>query len=167
VKILIAPEEERAVPPLPVQDSHAVFEQFAAAARTESDLYIQGEKSDVLYEFARCCNPLPGDEIVGFVTIGHGIKIHRQNCLNIQRLIDDDDPSSSDMRSRLIDVGWPENGKSEYLGGILVEGDDRPGILNEIALAVTSYTNTNIRSVNITVQDMQFQGAVLVSVKAL
>jgi GTP diphosphokinase / guanosine-3',5'-bis(diphosphate) 3'-diphosphatase len=167
VKILVAPPEERPVPPLPALDEHAVFEQFATQSRTESELFVQGEKSDVLFEFARCCSPLPGDNIIGFVTIGHGIKIHRENCLNIQRLLDDDDRSTESLRNRLIEVAWPVNGKSEYLGGIRVEGDDRPGILNEIALAVTSYLNTNIRSVNINVQEAQFQGAVLVMVNNL
>ena len=66
-----------------------------------------------------------------------------------------------------MEVSWPGNGKIEYLGGIRVEGDDRPGILNEIALSVTSYNNTNIRSVNIHADSAQFEGAVLVAVKDL
>lgn len=68
------------------------------------------------------------------------------------------------MRDRLIEIAWPGVGDSEYLGGIRIQGEDRPGILNEIALAVTSYRNTNIRSVNIESEDSFFQGSVLVSV---
>ena len=71
------------------------------------------------------------------------------------------------MRDRLVDIVWPENGELDYLGGIRVEGDDRPGILNEIALAVTSYQNTNIRSVNIETEKSAFHGTVLVTVRSL
>ena len=71
------------------------------------------------------------------------------------------------MRDRLISISWPEQGSSEYLGGIRVEGEDRPGILNEIALAVTSYMSTNIRSVNIETEKSFFRGSVLVTVQSL
>jgi (p)ppGpp synthase/HD superfamily hydrolase len=66
-----------------------------------------------------------------------------------------------------VDITWPNQGEVEYLGGIRVEGEDRPGILNEIALAVTSYQNTNIRSVNIETEHSAFHGTVLVTVRSL
>lgn len=126
---------------------------------------IQGESSDIQYDFARCCSPLPGDDVVGFVTLGHGIKIHRKSCRNIQRLMHD--TSDESMRDRLVEISWPSEGTTEYLGGIRIEGEDRPGILNEIALAVTSYKSTNIRSVNIETEKNIFRGSVLVTVNSL
>jgi guanosine-3',5'-bis(diphosphate) 3'-pyrophosphohydrolase len=159
------PEESDPEAVIPTKDSQQVFDEFALAARTEKGLMIQGEAADIEYEFARCCSPLPGDAVIGFVTLGRGLKVHRRNCRNIQRLLQDS--SDASMRDRLVDISWPENGSSEYLGGIRFEGDDRPGILNEIALAVTSFRNTNIRSVNIESEKALFQGSVLVSVQSL
>ena len=150
---------------VPVRDQQQVFEEFAGRARTEQGVMIQGEASNIQYDFARCCSPLPGDEVVGFVTLGHGIKIHRRNCRNIQRLLHDQ--SDESMRDRLVEISWPEKATSDYLGGIRIEGEDRPGILNEIALAVTSYRNTNIRSVNIETEKNHFRGSVLVTVHSL
>ncbi|MBR9975463.1 MAG: bifunctional (p)ppGpp synthetase/guanosine-3',5'-bis(diphosphate) 3'-pyrophosphohydrolase [Bacteroidetes bacterium] len=150
---------------LPQRDPQEVFEEFAGRARTEQGVMIQGEVSDIQYDYARCCSPLPGDEVIGFVTLGHGIKIHRRSCRNIQRLLHDS--SDESMRDRLVDISWPEKPSNEYLGGIRIEGEDRPGILNEIALAVTSYQNTNIRSVNIETETNTFRGSVLVTVSSL
>jgi GTP diphosphokinase / guanosine-3',5'-bis(diphosphate) 3'-diphosphatase len=77
------------------------------------------------------------------------------------------DTSDENMRDRLIEISWPSKGTTEYLGGIRIEGEDRPGILNEIALAVTSYKSTNIRSVNIETEKNIFRGSVLVTVNNL
>ena len=159
----VASEQEQIVPQ---KDQQQVFEEFAEVARSEQGLMIQGQQTaDIEYEFARCCSPLPGDDVIGFVTLGHGIKVHRRSCRNIQRLLHDTTDGS--MRDRLIEIAWPGAGSSEYLGGIRIQGEDRPGILNEIALAVTSYRNTNIRSVNIESEQSFFQGSVLVSVHDL
>ncbi|MGB5074969.1 MAG: bifunctional (p)ppGpp synthetase/guanosine-3',5'-bis(diphosphate) 3'-pyrophosphohydrolase [Bacteroidota bacterium] len=161
----LAPPEIEEGLTLPHRDQQQVFDEFAGRARSEKGIIIQGETSDIEYDFARCCSPLPGDDVIGFVTLGRGIKIHRHNCRNIQRLLLDD--SDASMRDRLVEIAWPSNVTTEYLGGIRIEGDDRPGILNEIALAVTSYKSTNIRSVNIETEKTTFHGSVLVTVNNL
>ncbi|MCB2206153.1 bifunctional (p)ppGpp synthetase/guanosine-3',5'-bis(diphosphate) 3'-pyrophosphohydrolase [bacterium] len=165
VRAVQAPKVEVQDPVLPQKNQQEVFEEFAERARSEKGVMIEGQAADIEYEFARCCSPLPGDDVIGFVTLGRGIKIHRRSCRNIQRLVRD--TSDGSMRDRLIDISWPENKSTEYLGGIRVEGEDRPGILNEIALAVTSYQNTNIRSVNIETENSFFHGSVLVTVHSL
>ncbi|MBI5647280.1 MAG: bifunctional (p)ppGpp synthetase/guanosine-3',5'-bis(diphosphate) 3'-pyrophosphohydrolase [Ignavibacteriae bacterium] len=154
---------------LPTADRAQVFEQYAQAAREEQGILIQGQTGNIQFDFARCCSPLPGDEVVGFVTQGRGIKIHRSNCRNILRLLSDGDTSTQSMRDRLIEISWPLTPTGEYLGGIRMEGDDRPGVLNEIALAISSYNNTNIRSVNIEALPgtSSFHGSVLVTVRDL
>jgi (p)ppGpp synthase/HD superfamily hydrolase len=161
-KAALAEPEIEVGPEVPQRDQQQVFDEFADRARSEKGIIIQGETSDIEYDFARCCSPLPGDDVIGFVTLGRGIKIHRRNCRNIQRLLLDSTDAS--MRDRLIDIDWPSKETTEYLGGIRIEGEDRPGILNEIALAVTSYKNTNIRSVNIETEKTAFHGSVLVTV---
>jgi RelA/SpoT family (p)ppGpp synthetase len=153
--------------PAPERDPAEVFQEFARQARGEQGILIDGQQRDVEYDFARCCSPLPGDDVVGFVTVGKGVKIHRRNCRNILRLLNDTTPDNEKMRARLVSITWPAAGAGEYLSGIRIEGDDRPGILNEIALAITTFNNTNIRSVNIDTRESVFTGSVLVSVGSL
>jgi GTP diphosphokinase / guanosine-3',5'-bis(diphosphate) 3'-diphosphatase len=160
-----ADDEKPPATSAPVRDQQDVFNEFADVARSEQGIMIEGEQTNIEFDFARCCSPLPGDDIIGFVTLGKGIKIHRRSCRNIQRLLMDGEESP--MRDRLIEISWPSEQGLNYLGGIKVTGEDRPGILNEIALAVTSYQSTNIRSVNIETDKTFFYGSILVSVRNL
>lgn len=99
---------------------------------------------DVAVRFSRCCAPVPGDEIVGFVTRGRGVSIHRTDCINIMSLSDID-------RSRLIDAEWApeEAAKSgeKYLTEIVIYAHNRSGLLADITKALTE-KNIDIRSVN-------------------
>ena len=99
---------------------------------------------DVAVRFSRCCAPVPGDEIVGFVTRGRGISIHRTDCINIMNLSDID-------RSRLIDAEWePEEaakGSEKYLTEIVIYAHNRNGLLADITKTLTE-KNIDIRSVN-------------------
>lgn len=164
---LAAPEPRVDAPLSSPASQKEVFEQFANRVRTEQGVLIEGSQSPIQYEYARCCSPLPGDEVIGFVTQGRGIKIHRRSCRNILRLLGDQASGADSMRNRLVEISWPKNAENEYLGGIRIEGEDRPGILNEIAVTISGYQNTNIRSVNIETNQSAFHGSVLVSVKDL
>jgi len=99
---------------------------------------------DVAVRFSRCCAPVPGDEIVGFVTRGRGISIHRTDCINIMSLSDLE-------RSRLIDAEWEPEGEAErnekYLSEIIVYAHNRSGLLADISKTFTE-KNIDIRSVN-------------------
>ncbi|MDE7477414.1 MAG: ACT domain-containing protein, partial [Lachnospiraceae bacterium] len=99
---------------------------------------------DVAVRFSRCCAPVPGDEIVGFVTRGRGVSIHRTDCINIMSLSDLD-------RSRLIDAEWePEEAaerNEKYLTEIVIYAQNRSGLLADITKALTE-KNIDIRSVN-------------------
>ncbi len=99
---------------------------------------------DVAVRFSRCCAPVPGDEIVGFVTRGRGVSIHRTDCINILNLSDLE-------RSRLIDAEWePEITKDQsekYLAEIVIYAHDRSGLLADVSKALTE-KNIDIRSVN-------------------
>ncbi|MBE3550524.1 MAG: bifunctional (p)ppGpp synthetase/guanosine-3',5'-bis(diphosphate) 3'-pyrophosphohydrolase [Brockia lithotrophica] len=81
---------------------------------------------NVLVRLSRCCNPIPGDEIVGFITRGRGISVHRKDCPNVAR----EDPS------RLIELRWGPTGNLEYPVEIEVLGFDRPGILSDVIQAI-------------------------------
>jgi RelA/SpoT family (p)ppGpp synthetase len=117
--------------------------------------------SNFLYIFAKCCNPVPGDEIVGFVTRGEGIKIHRKDCVNVSKLKEKDE-------DRFVDVVWSKalDGMS-FPAGIVIEGEDRPGMLKEITTVISGYQNTNIRMANFQSDGPIFHGLITVEVKDL
>ena len=95
---------------------------------------------NLLVRFARCCNPVPGDDIIGYVTRGRGVSVHRSDCPNI--------PSSGDGEeaARVIEVEWEENIEANYSVDIEITGHDRNGLLNEVLQAV-SESKTNISAV--------------------
>jgi GTP pyrophosphokinase len=93
---------------------------------------------NVLYHTAKCCFPVPGDKLVGFVTRGRGATIHRQDCLNLERLAIDD--------ARLVDVEWKSAGDATSPAKLFVETVDRPGILANLSALISS-VNVNISHV--------------------
>jgi RelA/SpoT family (p)ppGpp synthetase len=137
------------------------FTKFANTARGEiGGILVDGKKSSILYTYAKCCNPIPGDPVIGFITVGEGIKIHRKNCNNLINL------SISDS-SKLVNVQWPETDDNLFIAGILIRGKDRPGILNDISHSIVTFQNTNIKSININTQDSSFEGNVAFYVQNL
>lgn len=96
---------------------------------------------NVLVRFARCCNPVPGDSIVGYITRGRGVSVHRADCSNI--------PAAGDGEegNRLIDVEWVDTVEANYSVEIEITGHDRSGLLNEV-LQVVSESKTVISAVS-------------------
>jgi len=92
---------------------------------------------NALVKFSRCCNPLPGDEIVGFVTRGRGVSVHTANCPNL--------PSLMRERERLIEVTWGNQTAADYPVRVEVVGMDRPGLLQDVIQSL-SESKTNITS---------------------
>jgi RelA/SpoT family (p)ppGpp synthetase len=141
--------------------SQIAFESFANIARNDiGGVIVEGSKSDILYAYAKCCNPIPGDPVIGYITIGEGIKIHRKTCANLLK-ISEKDPS------KLVPVQWPEAEDSLFVAGLTVMGEDSPGILNEISHTIVSFQNTNIKSINISSNDSTFEGSVTLYVQNL
>ncbi len=137
------------------------FNKFANVARSDiGGVLVDGKKSGILYTYAKCCNPIPGDPVIGYITVGEGIKIHRKSCINLINL------SATDS-SKLVSVQWPEAEGSLFVAGITVKGKDRPGILNDISHSIVTYQNTNIKSININTSDSVFEGSVALYVNNL
>jgi RelA/SpoT family (p)ppGpp synthetase len=134
---------------------------FNEAARDRSKgVYIVGDgkpSTRVMFSYARCCNPVPGDAIVGIVTIGSGIKVHRSACHNVTNL-------QEKLRPRLVELGWSTSQDGQFLAAVKITGDDRPGMLNDITSAVIGVQKTNIRGVNIDAYDANFEGILTVYV---
>ncbi|MBP5197468.1 MAG: bifunctional (p)ppGpp synthetase/guanosine-3',5'-bis(diphosphate) 3'-pyrophosphohydrolase [Lachnospiraceae bacterium] len=113
-----------------------------AFAKSKSGIVVKGI-ADLSVRFSKCCSPVPGDEIVGFVTRGRGISIHRTDCINMINLPESD-------RVRMIDAEWEEgseNNKEKYNADITVYANDRSGLLNDITRILTE-KNINIMSLN-------------------
>ena len=113
-------------------------------AKSKSGIVVKGI-DDMAVRFSRCCNPVPGDEIVGFVTRGRGLSIHRTDCVNMLHLTDAE-------RARLIDVEWEsevaEEEGGQYLAEIKMYAYDRQGLLMEISKIFTE-AKLDVKSLNV------------------
>ncbi len=106
---------------------------------SDSGVLVRGAP-DILVKLAKCCTPVPGDEIVGFVTRGSGVSVHRTDCLNVTNLRDEPD--------RMIEVEWAPTASSLFLVQIQVEALDRAGLLSDIT-RVLSENHVNILSASV------------------
>ncbi len=122
-----------------------------AASETQEKLHIAKSKSgivvkgihDVAVRFSKCCNPIPGDEIVGFVTRGRGITIHRTDCINVLNMSETD-------RTRLIEAEWQQpdtKEKEKYMAEIQVYANNRTGLLVDLSKIFTE-RKIDLRSIN-------------------
>jgi guanosine-3',5'-bis(diphosphate) 3'-pyrophosphohydrolase len=112
---------------------------FPSSKKRESGVRVRGI-DNLLIRLSKCCSPVPGDEIVGFITKGRGVSVHRADCTNID---------STDVQSRLIPVEWETtlNVNKEYNVDIEITGYDRRGLLNAVLQAVNE-SKTNISAVS-------------------
>lgn len=86
--------------------------------------------SNLMVRFAKCCNPVPGDPIEGYITKGRGISVHRNDCSNLKALIDSDP-------NKVVEVSWGTSKGTAYLAEIQVKAEDRTGVLSEIMIIIT------------------------------
>jgi len=93
--------------------------------RIDQGIRVQGI-DDVMIRFSRCCNPVPGDEIIGYITRGRGVSIHKADCTNINFI--------SAEKDRLIKVEWIKTEELFYPIKIKVVADDRPNLVSDILL---------------------------------
>ena len=126
--------------------SEAKEKEKVHIAKSKGGIVVKGIH-DVAVRFSKCCSPVPGDEIVGFVTRGRGISIHRTDCINVINLPEDE-------RARLIDAEWqqPENvtGKEKYSTEIKIFANNRIGMFVDISKVFTErqidITSMNVRT---------------------
>ena len=105
---------------------------------SNSGIIVKGI-DNCLVKLSKCCNPLPGDEIVGYITKGRGVSVHRKDCINVKDLISEE--------NRMIDVEWYEEEKASYQAEVEVFSNDRTGLLVDI-LKELGTTKANILGVN-------------------
>jgi GTP pyrophosphokinase len=132
----LVPPEQRAAPPSELRESIVERVTRKVTGRDANGILVSGE-SDVLIRFGKCCSPLPGDEIVGFITRGRGVAVHRRGCEKALEM----DPE------RRVDVSWEAGAKVPRPVCLRVTTANRPGILAEVG-STFSKSNINIDEAN-------------------
>ena len=120
-------------------------------------LRIQGI-DNMMVRYSQCCQPVPGDEVMGYVTRGRGVSIHRTDCPNLL--------SIPDLTERRVEIIWESSKDQAFMVRLVVSGTDRRGLFADVAGAV-SRTSTNIKSADLTALDTGIEGTFVVEVKDL
>ena len=101
-----------------------------------------GEESNSIdHSFAQCCNPLPGDNVFGFITLNDGIKIHRVNCPNAVQLM-------SKYSYRIVQTSWSSKLKTSFLAHVQLRGIDGMGVVSRVTQRISHELNINIKSLS-------------------
>jgi GTP pyrophosphokinase len=134
------------------------IEQLVTNARGSSDMLVIGDDMQKLdYKLSACCNPIPGDDVFGFITIGEGIKIHRINCPNAIKLL-------SNYAYRVVKAKWMNDQLISFLAGIKIIGTDELGLVNNITKIISAENNVNMRSIKFDTDDGIFEGTIMIYV---
>ncbi len=127
-------------------------------AKGGGELVIFGERSDkVLYKLAQCCQPIPGDDVFGFVTSGEGLKVHRTDCPNAAQLL-------ANYGHRIVKTKWAKNKEISFLTGVRIIGMDDVGVIQKITNVISGELKLNMRSLSIDSKDGIFEGNIMVYV---
>lgn len=125
----------RALPEMETPKEPSIFDKLIKSKirkKSRDGIIVKG-LDDILVRFSKCCNPLPGDPIIGYITQGQGVTVHRKNCITVQKM----DPE------RQIDVEWSNDFTESYPALIRVRSTDRFGLLADVVAAITK-NNANI-----------------------
>ena len=109
------------------------------------------------YEMAKCCNPIAGDVIFGFLTVVDGIKIHRSDCPNAIQL-------RANYAYRILKAKWVNKNEIDFIATINIKGIDKVGLMNNVTQIISNQMNVNIKSINISSSDGIFEGIITLKV---
>jgi len=124
----------------------------------DSDTLLIGEDLQKIdYKLSTCCNPIPGDDVFGFVTVSDGIKIHRTNCPNAAQLM-------ANYGYRIVKAKWTSQKELAFLTGLRITGIDDVGLINKITTVISSDFKVNMRSITVDSNEGIFEGSIMVFV---
>ncbi|QES90988.1 bifunctional (p)ppGpp synthetase/guanosine-3',5'-bis(diphosphate) 3'-pyrophosphohydrolase [Rhizosphaericola mali] len=150
------PKPERPKPEISAPNSYETPAQNIP--KKDSELIIFGESSDkIMYTLAKCCNPIPGDDVFGFVSTGKGLIIHRTNCPNAAQMM-------ANYGHRIVKTKWAKNKEISFLTGLEIIGVDDVGVINKITNIISGDMKINISALSIESEDGIFKGRVKVFV---
>ena len=123
------------------------------------DMLVFGNDEEHLeYTLAKCCNPIPGDRVFGFLTINEGIKVHKKDCPNAVSL-------QANYAYRIMPAKWIDSTKQDFRVFLNVSGSDKFGLVNQLTKVISSNMHVNIHSLNISGNAGVFEGNIAISVK--
>ena len=133
------------------------FEKEIKKIKGHDTLLIGDDMQQIDFTLSRCCSPIPGDDVFGFLTINEGIKIHRNLCPNAQQLL-------SNYGNRVIKARWASQIEKSYLVSIDLNGIDRVGIIQDISKVISGELHINMRGLSVDTFDGIFEGKIKVYV---
>jgi len=151
---------EKLLPPKTEEEAtqEGFIQRLVERARsTVRGVSVQGE-GNMMINFAHCCQPIPGDQILGYVTRGRGVTVHRSDCPNVLRILEEED--------RMIDVAWDTEKDQAFMVGITMTAKDRMSLLGDVGRAISSL-GANIRNANISSEAGEAVGRFVLEVRNL
>ncbi|MFD2036722.1 RelA/SpoT family protein [Belliella marina] len=137
-----------------VKDESSFTKEIKNLKGPDHDQLLIGEDMDVVdYVLAKCCNPIPGDDVFGFVTVNEGIKIHRTSCPNALELL-------SNHGNRVIKAKWTSQQEIAFLAGLRIVGTDRVGLINDVTKVISNELKVNMRSITVDSDAGIFEGTI-------
>ncbi|MFC3878882.1 RelA/SpoT family protein [Algoriphagus namhaensis] len=137
-----------------VKDESSFTKELKSIKGPDHDQLLIGEDMDVVdYILAKCCNPIPGDDVFGFVTVNEGIKIHRTSCPNAVELL-------SNHGNRVIKARWTSQKAIAFLAGLHIVGTDRVGLINDVTKVISDELKVNMRSITVDSDAGIFEGTI-------
>ncbi|WP_443946332.1 RelA/SpoT family protein [Pedobacter sp. AW1-32] len=125
---------------------------------SESDILLIGEDMQKIdYTLAACCNPIPGDDVFGFITVSDGIKIHRTNCPNATQLM-------ANYGYRVVKAKWNKQKELTFLTGLRIVGIDDVGLINNLTKVISNDFKVNMRSITVDTNEGIFEGSIMIFV---
>ena len=123
------------------------------------DSLVFGKEEEKLdYKLSNCCNPIPGDDVFGFLTVSEGLKVHKNNCPNALSL-------QSNYAYRIMPAKWIDSTQQEFLAQIIVSGIDHIGLVNDVTTVISENMHVNMKSLSFESNDGVFSGKINVVVK--
>lgn len=148
----------RTKPNVAVSDAKVIEQEIKREKGRYDDILLIGEDMDVVdYKLAKCCTPIPGDDVFGFVTVNEGIKIHRTNCPNSPELL-------SHHGNRVVKAKWTSQHEVAFLTGLKIKGTDRVGLINDVTKIISEELKVNMSSMSIYTDTGIFEGEIMLYV---
>ena len=145
-------------PNLSVADAKVIEQEIKKIKGRYEDILLVGEDMDVVdYKLAKCCTPIPGDDVFGFVTVNEGIKIHRTTCPNSTELL-------ANHGNRVVKAKWTSQHEVAFLTGLKIRGTDRVGLINDISKIISDELKVNMSSMSIHTDSGIFEGEIMLYV---
>ncbi len=158
LKEYVASEKNVEQKPQQPSDNENIQSLIKQVKTKDSDILLIGEDLQKIdYKLSSCCNPIPGDDVFGFVTVSEGIKIHRTNCPNATKLM-------SSFGYRILKAKWTSQKQLAFLTGLQITGIDEVGLINNLTQIISNDFKVNMRSITVDSDEGIFSGSIMIYV---